>query len=161
MMREIDILLAEDNTDHVFLIKKAFSKVRNSEFKYNLHIVNDGEEVLKYVKNKGEYAGKPRPDIILLDLKMPKKDGFDVLKELKGEPRFKTIPVLVLTSSTDEKDVARSYALGSNLYITKPLRFEEFMETVMSIPKCWCKVATLPPKNYGWDRVEPQEDTSS
>lgn len=92
---------------------------------------------------------------------MPKKDGFDVLKELKGEPQYRTIPVVVLTSSTDEKDVMRSYALGSNLYMTKPLRFERFVQKVMSIPTCWCKVATLPPKNYGWDGVESKEDTPS
>jgi len=161
LMREIDILLAEDNVDHVFLIKKAFARIRDNGFKYNLDIVSDGEEALKYVKNKGEYAGKPRPDLILLDLKMPKKDGFDVLRELKGEPQYRTIPVVVLTSSTDEKDVVKSYALGSNLYITKPLRFERFLKKVMSIPTCWCKVATLPPKNYGWDGGESQEDTPS
>lgn len=160
-MREIDILLAEDNEDHIFLIKKAFSKVRDNGFKYNLDIVNDGEEVLKYVKRKGKYAGKPRPDLILLDLKMPKKDGFDVLRELKGEPKFKIIPVVVLTSSTDERDVVRSYSLGTNLYVTKPLRFDEFIEKVIGIPHCWCKVATLPPKDYGWDGGETKEDTPS
>lgn len=160
-MKEIDILLAEDNEDHVFLIKKAFSRIRSNGFKYTLHVVKDGEEVLKYVRRQGEYAGEPRPDLILLDLRMPRKDGFEVLRELKGEQRFRTIPVIVLTSSTDERDVIKSYSLGGNVYVTKPLRFEEFVHKVMSIPMCWCKIATLPPKNNGGMGGEAQEDTLS
>jgi CheY-like chemotaxis protein len=160
-MREVDILLAEDNEDHVFLIKKAFSKIQNNGFKYVLHIVKDGEEVLKYVRKQGEYAGEPRPDLILLDLKMPKKDGFEVLRELKGEQKYRAIPVIVLTSSTDERDIMKSYILGSNVYVTKPLKFEEFVHKVMSIPACWCKIATLPPKNHRWDGGGAQEDTPS
>lgn len=160
-MREIDILLAEDNEDHVFLTKKAISQIENNGFKYTLHIVKDGEEVLKYVRNQGEYAGKPRPDLILLDLKMPKKDGFEVLKELKGERKYRAIPVIVLTSSANEEDVMKSYDLGTNVYVTKPMRFEEFVKKVMSIPQCWCKIATLPPKNHRWDGGGAQEDTPS
>lgn len=158
-MREIDILLAEDNEDHAFLTKKAISQIENNGFKYILHTVRDGEEVIKYIKKVGVYSDEPRPDLVLLDLNMPKKDGFEVLEELKGSPMYKVIPVIVLTSSAAEEDVMRSYGLGTNVYVTKPVNFEEFVEKVMSIPRCWCKVATLPPKNHRWGGGGFQKDT--
>lgn len=159
-MRRVDILLAEDNEDHVFLTKKAISEITN-DFKYVLHVVKDGEEALKYVKNKGKYAGEPRPDLILLDLKMPKKDGFEVLRELKNDPKYRAIPVVVLTSSMDEEDVMRSYNMGSNGYATKPIKFEEFIQKIKNIPTYWGKVMTLPPKNHRWGKDEWDQDTLS
>lgn len=159
-MQQVDILLAEDNEDHAFLTEKAISEITNG-FKYVLHVVKDGEEVLKYVRNEGKYAGKPRPDLILLDLKMPKKDGFEVLQELKGNPRYRAIPVVVLTSSTDEEDVMKSYGLGSNGYATKPAKFEEFIQKIKNIPLYWGKVMTLPPKNHRWGKDEWDENTLS
>ncbi len=147
--KEIDILLAEDNEDHVFLTKKAISDVKNG-MSYRLHVVSDGEEALNYVRGAGKYRDEPRPDLILLDIKMPKKSGLEVLKELKGDPKYRTIPVIMLTSSSDEGDVLRSYGMGSNSYITKPTNFEEFVEKIKSIPMCWCRITTLPPKNHRW-----------
>lgn len=159
-MQQIDILLAEDNEDHVFLIKKAVSEITD-DLKYVLHIVRDGEEVLKYMRNEGKYAGKPRPDLILLDLKIPKKDGFEVLRELKSNPKYRAIPIVVLTSSTDEEDVIRSYSLGSNGYAIKPIKFEEFTQKTKNISVHWGEVMILPPKNHRWGKDEWNENTLS
>jgi len=145
-MRKMNILSEEDNLDHVFPAKKTFFKIHDNGFKYKLDIVNDGKEAIKNVKNKGEYADDPRPDLILLELKRPGKDGFGVLREIKGESRFCTLPLGVSTSSTDEKDFIKSHSLP---------------EKGMSIPTSWCRVTALPLKNRGGDGGEAREDTLS
>ena len=139
----IDILLAEDDANHVFLIKKAILSARNG-FTYAFHVVKDGEEALRYVRSENN----PRPDLILLDIKMPKKSGLEVLKELKSDSRYRSIPVVMLTSSANEEDVVQSYGLGSNSYITKPVKYEEFIEKMRMIPEYWGNVNTLPPKHF-------------
>jgi two-component system response regulator len=159
-MQQMDILLVEDNEDHVFLVKKAVSEITNG-LKYVLRIVKDGEEVLKYLRKEGKYANEPRPDLILLDLKMPKKDGFEVLRELKSNPKYKAIPVVVLTSSSDEEDIMKSYGLGSNGYAVKPIKFEEFTKKTKNISVHWGEVMTLPPKNSRWGKDEWNENTLS
>jgi CheY-like chemotaxis protein len=141
----LEILLAEDDEDHIFLIQKAISSAKNG-IAYRFHVVKDGVECLEYVRQEGRYQGAPRPDLILLDIKMPKKDGLEVLEELKSDPKTKTIPVIMLTSSANETDILKSYGLGSNSYITKPLAYQEFVQKMKMIPEYWGKVNTLPPK---------------
>lgn len=139
----IDILLAEDDEDHIFLIKKAISSARDG-LTYAFHVVKDGEEALSYVRSEDN----PRPDLILLDIKMPKMSGLEVLRELKSDSRYRSIPVVMLTSSANEEDVVQSYGLGSNSYITKPVKYEEFVEKLRMIPEYWGKVNTLPPRHF-------------
>jgi len=144
MKRKINLLLVEDNEDHVYLTRKALME-ENAEV-FNFSVVNDGEEALKYVYREGEYADAPLPDLILLDVKLPKKDGFEVLQALKSDPKYRTIPIIMLTSSDAEADVLRGYGLGSNAYIAKPIAMDEFAAKLRGIPTFWNKIATLPIK---------------
>ena len=141
----IDTLLVEDNPGDARLIKEALKegKVLN-----NLHLVEDGEEAMAFLRQEGSQAGAPRPDLILLDLNLPKKDGREVLEEIKNDRDLKRIPVVVLTTSQAEADVLKSYNLHANCYITKPVDLEKFMSVVQSIEDFWLAIVTLPPNGY-------------
>jgi CheY-like chemotaxis protein len=142
MGRPIEILLVEDNPGDVRLTREAFAegKVRN-----NLNVARDGVEALMFLRCEGEFQGVPRPDLILLDLNLPRKSGFDVLAELKADEDLRRIPVMVLTTSEIEEDVLRSYELHANCYITKPVNLDQFIQAVMVIKDFWFTIATLPP----------------
>ena len=141
--RPIQILLAEDNPDDIELTVEALkdSRVRN-----RLIVVKDGEEAISYLQGKGKYQHAVRPDLILLDLNMPKKNGRDVLREIKNDPRLKRIPVVILTTSQAEEDIAHTYDLHANCYITKPVDFNQFLKVVKSIEDFWLTVVKLPPQ---------------
>jgi len=138
----VEILLVEDNPGDHRLTKEALheGKVYN-----NLHWVQDGVEALDFLKRRGRHAGAPRPDIILLDLNLPKKDGRQVLSEIKQDQDLRSIPVVILTTSAAEEDVLRSYDLHANCYVTKPVDLEKFIVVVQSIDRFWLSVVTLPP----------------
>ncbi|ELY44264.1 response regulator [Natronorubrum sulfidifaciens] len=138
------LLLVEDNPGDVRLTKEAFKQGR---IENDLYVVSDGNEALEFLHRRGEYADAPRPDLILLDLNLPRKDGEDVLEELKDHPELRSIPVIVLTSSRAEEDVVRSYELHANAYLTKPVDPDEFIETVRAFEKFWFSVVRLPPED--------------
>ena len=139
--RPIEILLVEDNPGDVRLTIEGLNegKVRN-----NLHIARDGVEAMAFLRREGEYRDAVRPDLILLDLNLPRKDGREVLQDLKQDPALRTIPVVVLTTSRSEQDVLRSYELQANCYITKPVDLEQFITVVKSIEDFWLTIVTLP-----------------
>ena len=142
IMRPIEILLVEDNEGDVRLTREALNeaKVRN-----NLAVVRDGEEALNYLRRPGaEGIEPPRPDLILLDLNLPKKDGREVLAELKSDPRLRRLPVVVLTTSSSEKDILESYDLHANCYITKPVDLDQFINVVTHIEDFWLTIVKLP-----------------
>ena len=138
----VEILLVEDNPGDHRLTKEALheGKVYN-----NLHWVKDGVEAIDFLKQRGKYAAAPRPDIILLDLNLPKKDGREVLSEIKGDRELRAIPVVILTTSKAEEDVLKSYDLHANCYVTKPVDLEKFIVVIQSIDRFWLSVVTLPP----------------
>jgi len=135
--------MAEDNPGDVTLTRKALEEGKLAN---NLHVVNDGVEAIAYLNGEGEYADRPRPDLILLDLNMPRKDGREVLEDIKSDDDLKRIPVVVLTSSEAEEDVAKSYELHANAYLTKPIDFDGFLEIVGSLEEFWLEVVKLPPE---------------
>ena len=139
----IDVLLVEDDPGDVLLIEEAFAdnKVRN-----RLHRVDDGVEALQFLRREGAYADAPRPDLVLLDLNLPRKDGREVLAEVKADDSLRQIPVVVLTTSKAEEDVLRSYRLHANAYVTKPVDFERFIEVVRQIDEFFVTVVKLPPR---------------
>ena len=139
--RPVKILLVEDNPGDVRLTQEAFkeNKVRNS-----LSVVEDGLEAMAFLHRAGKYTEAPRPDLILLDLNLPKKDGREVLAEIKEDPKLKSIPVVVLTTSKAEEDIIKSYNLHANCYITKPVDLEQFITVVKSIEDFWLTVVKLP-----------------
>ncbi|ACY17135.1 response regulator [Haliangium ochraceum] len=143
MQSTIEILLVEDNPADVDLTQEtlSYAKIRN-----RLQVVHDGEQALAYLRREGEYAEAVRPDLILLDLNLPRKDGREVLAELKADPDLRTIPVVVLTSSDTERDVVRSYDLGANCYVTKPVDLDQFADVVRTIEDFWFVVVKLPRK---------------
>ncbi|HMM68794.1 MAG TPA: response regulator, partial [Dokdonella sp.] len=112
-----------------------------------LHVVSNGEHALQFLRNEGEYAGAPRPDLVLLDLNLPRLDGREVLAEIKTDPALKQIPVVVLTSSRAEKDLLSAYDQHANCFITKPVGFEEFMDVIRSIENFWLTIVVLPPRD--------------
>jgi CheY-like chemotaxis protein len=138
----VEILLVEDNPGDVRLTKEALKegKVYN-----NLHWAKDGVEALEFLRREGKHAKAPRPDIILLDLNLPKKDGREVLAVIKKDAVLKHIPVVVLTTSKADEDVLKSYELHANCYVTKPVDLEKFIQVVQSIDRFWLTVVTLPP----------------
>ena len=140
----VEILLVEDNPGDVRLTEEALKegKVYN-----NLHWAKDGVEALEFLKRQGKHAKAPRPDIILLDLNLPKKDGREVLAQIKKDGALKQIPVVVLTTSEAEEDVLKSYELHANCYVTKPVDLEKFIHVVQSIDRFWLTVVTLPPSD--------------
>jgi len=141
--KAIDILLVEDNPGDVRLAQEALkeSKVRNKLF-----VVEDGVEAMAFLHQQDKYTGVPRPDLILLDLNLPRKSGREVLAEIKNDEKLKQIPVVVLTVSRSEEDVTRCYNNYANCYITKPLDFNQFMKVTKSIDEFWLTIVNLPPK---------------
>ena len=139
----VEILLVEDNPGDVRLTKEVFKDctVRNK-----VHVVEDGIEALAFLRREGKYADAIRPDLILLDLNLPKKDGREVLKEIKSDEKLKSIPIIVLTVSNVEEDIIKTYNLHTNSYIIKPIDLDKFVEVVKSIQKFWFIIAKLPPK---------------
>jgi chemotaxis family two-component system response regulator Rcp1 len=137
----IEVLLVEDSPGDVRLTREAF---KDAKVHINLHVASDGAKAMAFLKREGEYSSVPRPDLILLDLNLPKKDGREVLAEIKEDPALKTIPVVVLTTSSSEADVLRSYQLHANCYITKPVGLEGFLTVVKSIDGFWLSVVRLP-----------------
>ena len=142
-LRAIEILMVEDSPIDVLMAREALqqAKVLN-----NLSVTENGVEALAFLRREDRYAGAPRPDLILLDLNMPRKDGREVLQELKADPELKCIPVVVLTTSKAEEDIVKSYGLHANCYITKPVDFERFVSVVQTIQDFWFTVVTLPPR---------------
>ena len=137
----IEILLVEDDPGDVLMTREAFEdyKVRNM-----LHVVSDGADALSFLRQEGEYEGRPRPDLVLLDLNLPRMDGREVLQAIKSDPGLASIPVVVLTTSEAEEDIARSYSLHANAYVTKPVDFERFIEVVRHIDDFFVSVVRLP-----------------
>jgi CheY-like chemotaxis protein len=139
--RPIQILMVEDNDGDVFLTMEA---LKSAKIANEVHVVHDGVEALEFLRRQGKYAAAPRPELILLDLNLPRKDGRQVLAEIKPDPELGKIPVVVLTSSAAEQDVVKSYQLHANCYIVKPVDFNGLMEIVASIEQFWLAVVTLP-----------------
>ena len=137
----IEVLLVEDSPGDVRLTREAF---KDAKVHINLHVASDGAKAMAFLKREGEYAKAPRPDLILLDLNLPKKDGREVLGEIKQDSSLKTIPVVILTTSSSEADILRSYQLHANCYITKPVGLEGFLTVVRSIDSFWLSVVRLP-----------------
>lgn len=142
MYRPIEILLVEDNPGDVRLTLEALKegKVLN-----NLSVVGDGVDALAFLRREGQHADAPCPDLILLDLNLPKKNGLEVLTEIKGDQRIRRIPVVILTVSKDEEDILKSYNLYANCYITKPVDLDQFMNIVKTIEEFWLTIVKLPP----------------
>ncbi len=140
--RHIEILLIEDSPSDANLTIKGFL---NAKIANNLRWVEDGESAMNYLQQQGEFADAPRPDLILLDLNLPGMDGREVLTEIKSDPNLKCIPVVVLTTSTDEHDILRSYNLSANCYVTKPLDVYQFIQVVHLIKDFWLAAVALPP----------------
>ncbi|WP_232702311.1 response regulator [Halobacterium wangiae] len=139
---EVDILLVEDNPGDVRLTQEAF---KNGQIYNSLHVVNDGVEALDYLYQRGDYEDAPSPDLVLLDLNLPRMNGDEVLEEINADPELARIPVIVLTSSGAEEDVVQSYDLQANAYLTKPVDPVEFIEVVQSFKTFWLSVVRLPP----------------
>lgn len=140
----VNILLADDDEDDCMLAREALVESRLSS---ELHVVKDGEELMDYLYHRGKYASpnsSPRPGLILLDLNMPKKDGREALKEIKADPELRQIPVIVLTTSKAEEDIYRTYDLGANSFIIKPMNFASLVEVMRTIGKYWFEIVELP-----------------
>lgn len=137
----IEILLVEDNPGDVRLTEEA---LKESRISVNMRVAMDGMAALAMLRREGQYAGQPIPDLILLDLNMPKMDGRELLRQIKTDEALKHIPVVVLTTSAAEKDILQAYGLHANCYITKPVEFDQFMEIIKSIEGFWLTVVKLP-----------------
>ena len=137
----VDVLLVEDDAGDILMTKEAFEhyKIRNQ-----LHVVTDGEQALDFLHQTGAYAAAPRPGLVLLDLNLPRRDGLEVLAELKQDPVLRVIPVVILTTSQAEEDILRSYSLHANAYISKPVDFERFMDVIRQIDNFFVTVVKLP-----------------
>ncbi|HWQ70506.1 MAG TPA: response regulator [Patescibacteria group bacterium] len=141
--RLIEILLVEDNPADVRLTQEA---LKDGKLLNSLSVVGDGVEALAFLRRQGQYKDAPRPDLILLDLNLPKKDGREVLAEIKTDEKLKSIPVVVLTVSKAEEDILKTYKLHANCYVTKPVDLDQFMKVTQSIEDFWFSVVKLPPK---------------
>jgi len=140
--RVVEILLVDDNPGDVRLTLEAF---KEGKLANNVNVVGDGIEAMEFLRREGKYVGAVRPDLVLLDLNMPKKDGREVLEEIKSDPELRRIPVLVLTTSKAEEDILRSYDLHVNCYIQKPVDYNEFIDVLPSIEDFWFTAVVLPP----------------
>ena len=143
LSKKVEILLVEDNPADQRLVKEA---LKDGKITNNLHIVDDGVKAIQYLRKEGEYASAPVPDLVLLDLNLPRKDGREVLHEVKSDIGLRHIPVVVMTVSADEKDVWAAYGNCANCYIQKPLNFERFTEIVRSVEDFWFTIVRLPGK---------------
>jgi two-component system response regulator len=142
--RPIEILLVEDSPADILITREAFeeAKLLNS-----LHVAEDGVQAMEFLRRQGRYASAPRPDLILLDLNLPRKNGREVLAEIKNDPDLKSIPVVILTTSGTDEDILKAYDLHANCYVVKPVGFESFLKAVQSIRNFWFSVVALPPEN--------------
>ncbi|MBC7474079.1 MAG: response regulator [Candidatus Sericytochromatia bacterium] len=140
-IRAVEILLVEDNLADIRLTKEV---LKDSKVSNNIHPVMDGVEAISFLKKEGKYQNVPRPDLILLDLNLPKKDGREVLEEIKKDDKLKRIPVVILTTSKAEQDIIKSYNLHANCYITKPVNLEQFITIVEAIEDFWFTIVKLP-----------------
>ncbi len=140
--RPIEILLVEDSPTDTLLTKRALADARLIN---RLHIVEDGVEAMAFLRRQAPHTNAPRPDLILLDLNLPRKDGREVLAEIKNDESLKIIPVAVLTTSRAEEDILRCYKLHANCFISKPVDFDSFVEAIKTLEKFWFAVVTLPP----------------
>ena len=139
----VEILLVEDSPGDARLAREGLSecKIRN-----NLNVVDDGVKAMAFLRRQGEYAKSPRPDLILLDLNLPRKDGREVLREIKDDDSLKVIPVVILTTSIAKEDIVKTYSLHANCYVTKPLGLQQFLDVVRSIEDFWFTIVRLPPR---------------
>jgi len=135
------LLLIEDGEADQQLVARA---LKNAKIKTNLYIMGDGEEGLAFLRGDGEHNGSPRPDLILLDLNLPRIDGKQVLREIKADEKLKEIPVVMLTTSSEERDIVESYRLGVNAYITKPVEAQDFMDSIQKLEEFWFDLVLLP-----------------
>jgi chemotaxis family two-component system response regulator Rcp1 len=142
--RPVEILLVEDNPGDVRLMVEA---LKDAKVNNNLHVASNGEAAMEFLRREGNHAEALTPDLVMLDLNLPKKDGREVLAEIKEDPDLKHIPVVVITTSAAEEDILKSYKLHANCYITKPVNFEQFIKVVHSIEEFWLTVVKLPGKN--------------
>ncbi len=138
----VKILLVEDNPGDVLLTREAFNE---GSYFPELSVVEDGEEALRFLRKQGDHRNAPRPDLILLDLNLPKKDGRELLAEVKQDPDLQQIPVIVLTTSEADQDVRRAYRLHANCYLTKPLDMDSFLRKMRAVEDFWLNVVRLPP----------------
>ncbi|MGA3163339.1 MAG: response regulator [Verrucomicrobiota bacterium] len=141
LIKPVEILLVEDNLGDIDLTREA---LKNGKLCNNLHVVRDGEAAMDFLRRKGEYAGVPRPGLVILDLSLPKKDGREVLAEMKSDKDLKSIPVAILTSSKSEEDILNSYKLHANCFITKPIELGQFIKVVQAIEEFWLTIVRLP-----------------
>jgi len=141
--RLIEILLVEDSPADILLTREAFqhNKIVNA-----IHVAEDGIQAMDFLYKRGAYASAPRPDLILLDLNLPRKNGREVLAEIKADPDLRSIPIVVLTTSNADEDILRAYNLNANCYVVKPVGFDNFMQAMQSIRHFWFSVVTLPPE---------------
>ena len=139
--RQIEVLLVEDDPGDVMMTREAF---QDYKLQNQLHVVSDGAEAMEFLRQEGEYAGRPRPDLVLLDLNLPRMDGRQVLEAIKSDAELASIPVVVLTTSENEDDVLRSYSLHANAYVTKPVDFARFIEVIRQIDDFFVTVVRLP-----------------
>jgi two-component system, chemotaxis family, response regulator Rcp1 len=139
--RPAEILLVEDSPTDVLMTQEAFEQAR---LLINLHVVEDGVEAIAFLRKAGSYGNAPRPDIILLDWNLPKKDGREVLTEVKADPELKAIPIVVLTTSQADRDIVTAYGLHANCYITKPVNFKNFTQVIREVGNFWLTVVALP-----------------
>ena len=141
-LKHIEILLVEDSPADVLIAREALSEAKLMN---TIHVAEDGVEAMDFLHQRGKFASAPRPDLILLDLNLPRKNGREVLAEIKADENVKQIPVVVLTTSRDEEDILKSYNLHANCYVVKPVEFESFVKAVQSIQHFWFSIVTLPP----------------
>jgi two-component system response regulator len=141
--KHIEILLIEDSPADILLTREAFEESRIFN---TIHVVEDGVQAMDFLNKQGDYASAPRPDLILLDLNLPRKNGREVLAEIKADPDLRKIPIVVLTTSNAEEDILKAYDLNANCYVVKPVGFDNFMRAVQSIRHFWFSVVTLPPE---------------
>ena len=139
----VEILLVEDSEPDILLTEEAFSEARVAN---RLHVARDGEEALQFLRRQGEHAGAPRPDVILMDINMPRKNGLEVLEEIKADPELRSIPVLILTTSQAEDDVRRSYSGHASGYVVKPVGFENFLQAIRAFEEFWLTFVRFPPR---------------
>lgn len=145
--KPIEILIADDDLEDQMLI---YDALKENHLKNNIQCVENGEELLLYLRNEGKYADRqkyPTPGIVLLDLNMPKKDGREALREIKGDKHLKNIPIIILTTSGAETDILKTYDLGANSFITKPVTFSAMVETMNTLKKYWFEIVELPAEN--------------
>jgi len=136
-LQSVDILLVEDNPDHVELILRA---LRENNLLNQVHVVTNGEEALDFLYQRGKYANAPRPGLILLDIKLPRVDGIEVLRRIKADPELRSIPTVMLTTSAGEQEIVESYSCGANSYIVKPLDFDQFVKAIKTLKLYWLVV---------------------